>query len=54
MLHFIQARDPDLVNKPFFAEFNVNATWISDLKPALAEHFPWESRPVSSRDVTDA
>lgn len=36
-LRFLQARNPDWVGRPFFAEYNVNATWIDDLKPAFGE-----------------
>jgi L-lysine 2,3-aminomutase len=44
VLHLVQARDPDLVNQPFFAEFDPKATWLTDLRPALgATHFPFES-----------
>ena len=43
VLHFIQARDPDLVGRPFFAKYDEKASWLFDLKPALgATHFPWE------------
>ncbi|MCP3169556.1 KamA family radical SAM protein [Myxococcus qinghaiensis] len=43
MLHFIQAREPEWVGKPFFARYDEKATWLFDLKPALgATHFPWE------------
>ncbi|MFY2556908.1 KamA family radical SAM protein [Corallococcus terminator] len=43
MLHFIQAREPEWVGKPFFAKYDEKATWLFDLKPALgATHFPWE------------
>ncbi|MQA98206.1 MAG: lysine 2,3-aminomutase [Streptosporangiales bacterium] len=43
MLHFIQARDAELVNRPFFAEYDPQATWLFDLKPALgATSFPFE------------
>ncbi|MDE3720723.1 lysine 2,3-aminomutase [Nocardiopsis sp. N85] len=46
-LHFIQARDPELVGRPFFAEYDEKAAWLFDLKPALgATHFPWEKAPV--------
>jgi hypothetical protein len=38
----IQARDPSLVGKPFFARFDPAATWLSDLKPAFATRFPFE------------
>ncbi|MEU5987790.1 lysine 2,3-aminomutase [Spirillospora sp. NPDC047418] len=41
-LHFIQCRDADLVGKPFFAQYDPNAVWLDDLKPAFADHFPWE------------
>jgi len=44
VLHFIQARDAELVGKPFFAKFDEKATWLSDLQPALgAVQFPWQS-----------
>jgi len=42
VLHMIQARDPSLVGKPFFAKFDAAATWISDLEPAFADRFPWD------------
>jgi KamA family protein len=45
VLHMIQARDPSLVGKPFFAWYNPTATWLSDLEPAFADRFPWESQP---------
>ncbi|ASU86050.1 lysine 2,3-aminomutase [Nocardiopsis gilva YIM 90087] len=46
VLHFIQARDPELVGKPFFAKYDENASWLFDLEPALgATHFPYESAP---------
>ncbi|MFD5819914.1 hypothetical protein [Streptomyces sp. NPDC127038] len=35
VLHLIQARDPDLVGRPFFAAYDERATWFSDLKPAF-------------------
>lgn len=36
-MRFLQARNPDWVAKPFFAEYNINATWIDDLRPAFGE-----------------
>ena len=42
VLHMIQARDPSLVAKPFFARWDPAAIWLSDLKPALADRFPFE------------
>ncbi|WP_343064874.1 lysine 2,3-aminomutase [Nocardiopsis algeriensis] len=48
VLHFIQARDPELVGKPFFAKYDEKAAWLFDLEPALgATHFPWENPPVT-------
>jgi KamA family protein len=51
VLHMIQARDPGLVGKPFFARYNPAATWLSDLEPAFAERFPWESQPEVVPDL---
>ena len=36
-LRFIQARNPDWVQRPFFAKYNENATWLNDLEPAFGE-----------------
>jgi KamA family protein len=46
VLHFVQARNPELVNQPFFARFDPTATWLTDLVPALgASQFPFEPTP---------
>jgi KamA family protein len=37
VLRFIQGRDPEWVQKPFFARYNEDATWLNDLKPAFGE-----------------
>jgi KamA family protein len=42
VLRMIQARNPNLVGKPFFARFDPRATWITDLEPMFASHFPYE------------
>ncbi|MFC3999751.1 KamA family radical SAM protein [Nocardiopsis sediminis] len=43
VLRFIQARDPELVGKPFFAKYDEKASWLFDLEPALgATRFPYE------------
>src|ERR1700728_490907 len=44
-LHMIQARDPSIVGKPFFARFDPNAIWLSDLEPAFASRFPFDTSP---------
>ena len=36
-LRAIQARNPELVHQPFFAEYNPDAVWFTDLKPAFGE-----------------
>jgi L-lysine 2,3-aminomutase len=37
VLRFIQARNPDWVQRPFFAQYDEEATWLNDLKPAFGE-----------------
>ncbi|WP_420855910.1 KamA family radical SAM protein [Thermoactinospora rubra] len=49
VLHMIQARDPSLVGRPFFARYDPQATWLSDLRPAFADRFPFEQAPQETR-----
>lgn len=37
VMRFLQGRNPDWVARPFFAEYNENATWLNHLKPAFGE-----------------
>ena len=37
VLRYVQARDPGLVGRPFFAEFDPEATWFDQLVPAFGE-----------------
>ncbi|NEQ83112.1 MAG: lysine 2,3-aminomutase [Moorea sp. SIO2I5] len=37
VLSFLQARNPEWCNRPFFASFDAEATWLGDLKPAFGE-----------------
>lgn len=37
VLRFIQARNPDWVQQPFFAKFDSSATWFDQLHPAFGE-----------------
>ena len=37
VLRFLQSKNPEFVQIPFFAEYNENATWIDDLKPAFGK-----------------
>lgn len=38
VLRFIQGRNPDWIHRPFFAEYDAQATWLSELKPAFDEN----------------
>jgi len=43
VLRFIQGRNPDWVQRPFFAEYNEDAYWLNHLKPAFgADKFFFE------------
>jgi KamA family protein len=53
VLHMIQARDPALVGTPFFAQFDPDAVWLSDLRPAFADRFPFEPAPVQTISPDD-
>jgi KamA family protein len=48
VLHMIQSRDPSQVGRPFFAEYDPTAVWLTDLRPAFADRFPFEASPASS------
>lgn len=37
VLRFIQGRNPDWVQRPFFAKYDEKATWLNHLKPAFGE-----------------
>ncbi len=37
VLQFIQGRNPDWVARPFFAKYDPEAVWLTDLHPALGE-----------------
>jgi len=39
VLNMLQAKNPELVDIPFFAEYDEKATWIDELKPAFAKKF---------------
>ncbi|SDH44598.1 KamA family protein [Sinosporangium album] len=50
VLHLIQARDPALVGRPFFARYDPQATWLTDLRPAFADRFPFDA--VADRRIS--
>lgn len=37
VLRFLQCRNPNLVDIPFFAKYNARATWLDQLEPAFGE-----------------
>lgn len=37
VLRFIQGRNPEWVQRPFFAKYDEDATWLNDLEPAFGE-----------------
>ena len=41
-LRFLQGRNPEWVQRPFFAKYDENAIWLDDLKPAFEEKFFFE------------
>ncbi|MDR3193703.1 MAG: lysine 2,3-aminomutase [Tannerella sp.] len=46
VLRFIQARNPEWTDIPFFARHDPKATWFSQLKPAFADRFFFEEQPA--------
>jgi KamA family protein len=42
-LRMLQARNPEIVGRPFFAKYDDDAVWIDHLKPAFADKFPFEA-----------
>jgi len=55
-LRFLQGRNPDWVARPFFAEYDENALWLDDLKPAFGEDkffFEEELKQIYHGDVSD-
>ncbi|MEO0629154.1 MAG: lysine 2,3-aminomutase [Planctomycetota bacterium] len=45
VLEFLQARDPSLVRRPFFAKFDPTASWYDELEPFSASDEPFFIRP---------
>jgi len=54
VLEFLQARNPKWVGRPFFARFDPEATWWSDLRPAWGEsHFFFETGATKAPTILD-
>ncbi|HLV42989.1 MAG TPA: hypothetical protein VKY37_11970 [Brumimicrobium sp.] len=39
VLQMLQGRNPDWVARPFFAKYDLNASWMDDLKPVFGDKF---------------
>ena len=50
----LQGRNPDWVNKPFFAEYDENAIWLDDLKPAFENKFFFEDELTKMKSQTSS
>ncbi len=54
-LEFLQAREPDLVRRPFFAKYDPKATWYDQLEPFSAADEPFfvaaDDRPTAELTV---
>lgn len=51
VLRFIQGRNPDWVQRPFFARYDDKATWLDQLKPAFGEKkWFWEDEYEAIRE----
>lgn len=54
VLRFLQCRNPDLVDIPFFAKYDNQATWFDELKPAFSEtEFFFQKDNLLGRHSTD-
>ncbi|UTW63954.1 lysine 2,3-aminomutase [bacterium SCSIO 12741] len=53
-LSFLQGRNPDWVGRPFFAKYDPEALWLTDLKPAFGQtHFLYEDGPQMEDSVEE-
>jgi hypothetical protein len=53
VLKFLQGRNPDWVNRVFFAKFDPQACWLDELEPAFGEDsffFETEMEKIASKD----
>ena len=54
VLRFIQGRNPDWVQRPFFARYDAEATWLDQLKPAFGKQeffFEKEFNKLAQRPI---
>ena len=56
LLRFLQGRNENWTQQPFFARFDENATWLDDLKPAFGQKqffYEAEYRQILNERLTD-
>ena len=56
LLRFLQGRNENWTQQPFFARFDENATWLDDLKPAFGQKqffYEAEYRKILNERLTD-
>lgn len=54
VLNFLQCRNPNLVDIPFFAKYDENATWLDELVPAFGEEkFFFEENNLLNNPVAE-
>lgn len=51
VLRFLQGRNPDWVQRPFFAKYDEKAIWLDDLKPAFSERFFFEEEMLKLKNT---
>lgn len=49
VLEYLQARDPSLVRRPFFARYDPEASWFDELRPLTSSDAPFFPERVFSR-----
>lgn len=51
VLQMIQGRNPDWVNRPFFAKYDPKARWMDDLEPAFGKEFFFEEELFEMKEL---
>lgn len=51
VLQMLQGRNPDWVNRPFFAKYDPEARWMDDLKPAFGDEFFFEEELFEMKEL---
>lgn len=51
VLQMIQGRNPDWVNRPFFAKYDPEARWMDDLKPVFGDEFFFDEELYEMKEL---